>query len=234
MRGEQEAVWAELIALGKRVREEPILSQAEAVARETMQHARRNVETLTNRLRLMGYQFADPARAYLPPKPGSDLLLAGIEQAAGILPLSLRAWYEVVGEVSFMGSYPGLASFADSMHGMTTPQLLTDPLVVFPIEGVLEEFRRQVQDYEREPNEPFYFPVAPDEYHKANLGGESAYEIAIPNPGADAYLENSPGGLTFIDYLRKSFHWGGFPGLAVQPNPPTALLAQLTEGLELI
>jgi hypothetical protein len=228
-------VWAELTAMGKRVREEPILSQAEDVARETMLHARRNVETLTNRLRQLGYQFADPGHAYLPPKPGADVLLAGIEQASGFLPLSLHAWYEVVGEVSFMGSFPGLSSFADSANGGASgSQLLTDPLVVFPLEGVLEEFRRQVQDYEREPDEPFYFPVSPDEYHKANLSGETAYEIAIPSPTADALLENSPGGLTFIAYLRKSFRWGGFPGLAVQPNPPTALLAQLTEGLELI
>lgn len=57
LRGECEAVWDELVALGAGVREEPLHSDALAVARETMRRARANIETLIPRLRELGYEF---------------------------------------------------------------------------------------------------------------------------------------------------------------------------------
>src|SRR5262245_2042430 len=55
--GEYEQVWAELVALDGVVREEPIYSDALAVARETMRRVRWNIETLIPRLIAIGYQF---------------------------------------------------------------------------------------------------------------------------------------------------------------------------------
>jgi hypothetical protein len=55
--GEYEQVWAELVALGEAVRDEPLHSDALAVARETMRRVRQNLEMLIPRLVTMGYQF---------------------------------------------------------------------------------------------------------------------------------------------------------------------------------
>ena len=55
--GEHEAVWADLLALGNGVHEEPVYSDAVAVARETMSRARTNIETLIVRLDNIGYRF---------------------------------------------------------------------------------------------------------------------------------------------------------------------------------
>jgi hypothetical protein len=55
--GEHEQVWDELMALGAAVREEPVYSDALAVARETMRRSRSNIETLIPRLDQAGYVF---------------------------------------------------------------------------------------------------------------------------------------------------------------------------------
>jgi len=55
--GEHEQVWAELVAMGERVRAEPIYSDAWAVACETMRRVRLNIERLIPRLVRMGFVF---------------------------------------------------------------------------------------------------------------------------------------------------------------------------------
>jgi hypothetical protein len=36
---------------------------------------------------------------------------------------------------------------------------------------------------------------------------------------------------TFVNYLRITFRWGGFPGWERDSNPPHEAIARLTEGL---
>ncbi len=55
--GEHEQVWAELVALGPAVREEPVRSEARAVAEEMMRRAQHNVGLIVERLREIGYRF---------------------------------------------------------------------------------------------------------------------------------------------------------------------------------
>ena len=55
--GECEQVWAELTALGEQVRQEPLLSDALAVARETMLRVRKNAERIISRLQRIKYDF---------------------------------------------------------------------------------------------------------------------------------------------------------------------------------
>ena len=52
----------------------------------------------------------------------------------------------------------------------------------------------------------------PDDLHKADTSGGDPYEIAVPDPRADAELLNERHGLFFVDYLRLCFRFGGFPG----------------------
>jgi hypothetical protein len=161
--GDHEQVWAELVALGPTVREEPLYSDAWAVARETMRRARLNMESLIPRLRAAGYDFgyawlvaraewelenhkpltpddlnqmremgvgeellqemAEHDREEIlwkleearqehpilsPPSPNVHEQLAELESIAGAIPLSIRAWYQHVGAVDFLGTPPAI------------------------------------------------------------------------------------------------------------------------------
>jgi len=121
--GEHEQVWAELVALGERVREEHIYSDALEVARETMRRARHNIEALISRLEVIGYQFGyawatsrggqegrwlavDWAGPFTPPLPDTSTRLHELQTSVGALPLSIVAWFETVGAVDFVGQPP--------------------------------------------------------------------------------------------------------------------------------
>ncbi len=124
MAGEHEQVWAELRALGSAVHEEPLYSDALAVARETMRRARSNIEALIPRLDALGYQFGyawitklrGPQAGYssqvgwagpfVPPPPDTSTRLRELQTRVGDLPLSLVAWFETVGGIDFVGQPP--------------------------------------------------------------------------------------------------------------------------------
>jgi len=60
--GEHAAVWADMMALGPRVREAPHRDDAWAVACETMRRARHNVELIVRRLDQLAFSFWDGAQ----------------------------------------------------------------------------------------------------------------------------------------------------------------------------
>jgi len=133
--GEYRRVWIEMTMLGETIRPKiarRISSQfawedalretrndrffvryadAIAVARETMQRARQNVETLVARLHTLGYQFEKPDRVFIPPSPDTAEQVRAFEQLAGWFPLSVREWYEEVGMVSLRGVHPRLTEY---------------------------------------------------------------------------------------------------------------------------
>ncbi|MDF1503438.1 hypothetical protein [Roseisolibacter sp. H3M3-2] len=340
--GEHEAVWRELAALGPAVRAPAVRDDARAVARETMARVRRNVERVVPRLRAMGYDFAHPAQAHVPPTPALAARLDALEAQAGPLPLAVRAFYDTVGSVCLMGAHPRLSAYAPTpdlgrMMGivggalaahpapaasapppappalppelaafaerlnpgalgrlgdvMATARALmeramqtqretdrmieqggdpspllqanlalagslqarlaaprpdgarddapaSDPLVVWAPEDDDPEAFREFGD----PDDPdardeegwtgrYVLDIAPDACHKANTSGGGPYQIAFPDPGADAPVLEL-GAPSFVAYLRDCFRWGGFPGLAELPDPPREELRVLTEGLE--
>ena len=109
-------------------------------------------------------------------------------------------------------------------------QVMSDPLVVDLYEVSLDahlEWREYAED-----DEPFVATVAPDILHKANVSGGEALAIQLPNAAADALLLNTEWGrLTFVEYLRLSFEWAGFPGLKDYKNRDEPLLATLKDSL---
>ena len=120
--GEREQVWAELIALGAKVREEPLYGDALSVARETMNRARGNIELLVAHLKELGYTFAHPEGVFTPPEADISERISVLERQAGPLPLSLRVWCEVVGDVNLMGSHPRLSRYAVMPSAQATAQ----------------------------------------------------------------------------------------------------------------
>lgn len=114
--GERAAVWDELTKLGAAVAQEPLATDAQAVALETMRRARVNVEVIVSRLTALGYQFINTwgsgsPTPHTPPTEESLAALSDVEEQYGLLPLSLRTWHTVVGAVDFMGSYPRLSAY---------------------------------------------------------------------------------------------------------------------------
>jgi hypothetical protein len=84
--GAHKPVWAELVALGERVYEEPLYADAWAVARETMRRVRTNLDLLIPRLRAAGYHFGQRLVEGLNGQPLDDLESAEVAPPVRSLP----------------------------------------------------------------------------------------------------------------------------------------------------
>jgi hypothetical protein len=230
--GDREEVWTELVALGSSVRNADVVNEAAAVARETMARARENVEELHKRLQKLGYEFQYPDQVYIPPTAEGRRRLDQLESRIGPMPLSLRAFYEVVGTVDFTQSWTQLVQY-NRPERKSSPELLYlgeyDPLVVGPL------------DEKPEPgSESGHYFLAADEFHKANYSGGESYQVVLPDPRADFPISGMYGVDEFlVPYLRATFVGGGFRGRiravsedrCVKDAPNLAITAELARDL---
>ena len=214
--GDHQQVWSDLMALGDAVRQDPHAADALAVACETMERVAANVRTVHGRLGELRYRFRVPKEAHEPPPHDAGKRLQRLQKNGRTLPLSLRAFYEVVGAVNFMGRksrWPWtIAMLAPSQPDDSL--VLADPLVVFGFEDAFDEL---------DEDERGFISIAPDDLHKADTSGGDPYEIAVPDLRADGELLNQRHGLLFVDYLRLCFRYGGFPGFDGADTRPTAI-----------
>ena len=231
MGGEHRLVWAELLSYGAKVRQEPLLSEAQAVAQETMKRIAQNILVLVPRLHVLGYRFTQPDYAFVPPDADVKVRLDVLERLTGPLPLALRAWCETVGSVNFTGKHPDWPDEDDF-------DTARDPLVIEPLVGVFDDYvywqwACSEGMFEGEEATRYPLSISPDEFIKAEIGTGSSYEILVPNLAADAPLKNEWHDTTFLNYLRISFRWGGFPGFERYPEHlrPSDAIAFLTDGL---
>jgi len=254
--GQREQVWSAMIALGPAIRREPYWSDAQAVAGETMKRALHNVTHLIDRLQKLGFKFYAPAIAgiewqgpvgpristrdflrHMPPDSETPRELADIERCFGVLPLSLRAWYEIVGGVEFRGDHSSLAGFLGPRPEVQGREIYPDPLVVFP--PVYQFMSRGAEGaslrrgaIRRVPGDsPELLEISADLVSKAGYGGGLPFQIQVPNVCADARLLRERHGRSFLDYIRVSFRWGGFPGWEAHEERPEKELAYLRDGL---
>jgi hypothetical protein len=179
-----------------------------------MRRVAQNVAIVAERLHALDYRFttAPASRRHAPHvPPGAKVMkqIRRLEKRAGTIPLSIRAFYEVVGAVDFNGVHPGLAP----IDGSTAP----DPLLVYGPDEVLEDL--ESQDDEEPPSE---IVIAPDDLHKADTSGGDSYAMSVPDARVDSVLLNERHNLLFVDYLRLCFAWGAFPGYEGQDRgiPP--------------
>ena len=243
-KGRFKEVWAELLALGPHIRHEPLYSDACAVVQETMRRARNNIELIIERLNELEYRFAYPEEAWKPAEKEAQDKIAEYEQKYGILPLSFRMWFTMVGEVNLMGFHPSLSTYATHL-GVSGHITYADPLAVQLndppwLKFFGDYYLSEGTEYDQEMDKggpPYLLGFAPDLVHKSNYSGSGACNIVIPNLAIDALLIDDEGvytGIPFVTYLRTSFKWGGFAGFEELDQPPTFAqkeLSFLTEGL---
>jgi hypothetical protein len=186
-----------------------------------------NVREVAARLNNVGYDFGDRDGIWTPPPVDTAAKIARIELDAGTLPLSVRALFEVVGAVNLIGKHPELCPEVGDLY--------SDPLETSPIDYAISELETWKEDratYGDAEAGPFGVPISADDYHKADVSGGPEYRILVGEPSMDGRLIHERHGILFIDYLRLSFAWGGFPGFdRLEARPPMALIEELRRGL---
>lgn len=229
--GECEAVWAELTALGNLRRDDAMWDVAITIAQETMRRVRTNIRTLAERLIQLEFRFGEglydeedkaererlladePVHSFSDEQPAMFRdEIARLEELTGGLPIALRAFYEVVGSVNFIGKGPMWREL-DPPHPGDEPLLRGYQLSRYGSDPL----------YVRSPKVVLSFPyvkkglteviIAPD--FNAKFGGSVSgpYEVMVPSSAADVPLDREWHQTTFVNYLRICCRWGGFPGL---------------------
>jgi hypothetical protein len=207
--GETRAVWDELRALGARAQDDEHHEEALEIARETMRRARNDIDLIAERLPAIGYRFANPERARVPPTPGDLEAIVRFEREVGPLPLSLRAYFEIVGAVDFTQAY------AQMERGANEPSSLRalgarDPLLLPGAAEFLSD--RTARD--AGPKRMAFFM---DACEKTGAGGDYVY-VELPRLSSDCLLDARE---PFVDYLRNAVTRGGFRGHAHQEEGDT-------------
>ncbi|MFB7256984.1 hypothetical protein [Streptomyces nojiriensis] len=249
--GEHERVWEELLALD-RSPPKALAAQAEAVAVETMERVRCGLEAVVERLRAEAYPFHEKARALVPPPRDALWHVERLERlTGGRLPLSLRAFYLVVGSVDLSGSAEGFRH-DPKKHGMkpkrdeivNVPEKYPfmylshfDPLVVLPLEEAVAEAETWARG-ERQGvgmSAPLDLTISPGPSFKANprdAQPEPVDTVRLPGPFADVEIRRGRGGaIPFVEHLRSCLAWGGFPDLAGTSIRPQAVLDALAQSV---
>lgn len=180
-----------------------------AWARGIAGRTRRLVRELTT----LGYRFRDPAEVLPGPDPGVEARLVELRGLVGPVPAVLAEFYRTIGSIDLTGGHPQWA-------GCECP----DPLVVDPIEYVLQEAREFARlddpatEYWGSESGVFRAPVGPDALHKAGMAGGMWYGVEIPSPSSDPVVLEEPHRLPFSAYVELALAWGGFPGLERSPT----------------
>ncbi|BAY10821.1 hypothetical protein [Calothrix sp. NIES-2098] len=112
--GEYECVWEELQSLGE-ILESSLRDDALAVARETMRRVCTNLKMIAHRLPKLGFEFEQPDQVFIPAQSNASQHLDLFEQRWGLLPFSVRAWYEFIHSVDLVASNPLSKSLIQSL-----------------------------------------------------------------------------------------------------------------------
>jgi hypothetical protein len=220
------------------------------VTLETMRRVRANLEVIMSRLHADGYEFYDYDEKRFTPVMGPDdsfeALIDALDHEFAPLPLSLKAFVTVVGDVCFLGNHPswgidfppkGPSTYIfDPISNPTFNTKLPkaaiwypDPLVVefrgsryaVTVNKMMANYRSSLESWNPEVVDTSIVRLefAPDEVHKAGYSGGTPYYMILPESGADGRIVmDAKGEVQFVDYLRHAIlYWGEFPGFEKAP-----------------
>ncbi len=176
-----------------------------------MRRVARNADTLASRLDGYGWKPLSPRITPLRTKPAQsdEDVFSRIEELTGApIPPTLLAFWKIVGGINFVWDYNGEEPIPNL--GVALPMDEMDPLCVDAPSVITYQFK----EWElHEDNGEFIIDLAPDYLHKANISGGNPYGIWVSFAGADPVFDCERHALPFLDYLRLTFAWAGFPGL---------------------
>lgn len=207
--GEFEQVWREIRSYGGI--DGALRHEIGEVADATMHRVSQNVDILSERLHQVGWHVLSHERCGLrtKPRPQDRTAIDRIAKITGApIPISLQAFWQIVGGANFVWDYRSPKPRPNL--GFALPLEEHDALCVDPAADAVESSEELWGDEEQ----PAYVYLAPDFLHKANISGGAPYLIELPFGGADPIFVDERRNLPFVDYLRFSFSWAGFPGLA--------------------
>ncbi len=242
MEGDTVAAWDALLALGSAVREPAHLSEAWGVAWETMRRVRYNLEILIQRLAAIGYQGACLGA----PCPVQDI--DEVERrVGGPAPLSIRAFWEVVGTVDFCQAPEQIMH--DWLDVPTSDMECLgddDPLMIRSPSVLLKHPNREIEPW---PTGHQCFEFGDERHWKSRVsGGAFGQCIWLPDASADFRIcgdmcppdergDDELDGQYFVRMLRQTMLGGGFRGPIDRDQdqivwlPLRALELQLASGL---
>jgi hypothetical protein len=169
-------------------------------------------------------------------------LVKQLENMVGILPLSVRAWYEIVGGVNFVGHHqewyrliveniPDLEKHVFDTGGYYLhPLAELDPLFIPSLTKEKLTFIEQFWHISPQ-QQPLFLDLWPDETAKYLDSVRDYAQIMVPCYAMDAMVQGAWSGLTFVQYLRRCFQWGGFPGWRKRKVYPKEDIDTLITGL---
>ncbi|MEP7120069.1 MAG: hypothetical protein ABJE95_04125 [Byssovorax sp.] len=226
-KGEHEAVWSEIRALGASARDKAALGEIEKVTAEMMARVKKNLDRIVATLRKHGYAFQVPLKeALAPPGPKTAKAIADLEKSLeGPLPLALRAFYEVVGAVNLTEN-PDAVYRSDEAPFIRFGRL--DPLVVVAPKAALDALsaaRKSQTRYPAELRHPLTeVYLGADRRFKADPGtteDDHPTLLDAAGEGADGVVHQGSRTLSFVDYLRQGLGAGGFLALSERPEAET-------------
>ena len=214
LNGEYSQVYADIARLRQKAFQPEAAAEIDRLLTETFRRVLHNANIVAETLPQFGYRFNRwRDNVITPPLPTADEYIRHLVQAVqpvGFIPLSLQYFYRIVGEINFIWDYDGY------------PEIVweyADPLCVYGIDFVLEEMENEDNEWlectrellAENPKCPIGLPFSPDDYHKDNVSGGNAYEIALSTkPSVDGKVLYAPQNTQFIAYLRHIFANGGF------------------------
>ncbi|MDJ1481723.1 hypothetical protein QNI16_14580 [Cytophagaceae bacterium YF14B1] len=218
LQGETVQVWNEIVSLKERIFTPPFREDALQVVNTMVDRIVYNMELIYTELLAEGYVFDRQGGYGYQDRLGKsvffqkstadkiDLIVDFLIklEPLGVPPLILTEIYKKFDMIDFRGYFSGLRSF-----------LPLDPLYLYPMEEMIKwgvEY-----DFVKDTN---YILFSPDEGFKADGYGETNYGVTISDKMvADGNLINYGVDITFVEYLRQAFRWGGFPNLKYIAKP---------------
>ena len=214
--GECREVCSELVAMGDAVRDVRVIDDATAVAREFVCRAIHNLRQIHSRLVELGYAFRRPKRALIVRETPRYIEVNAFERELGKLPLVLKEWYARVESLDFGQKEEQFRQSDSDLKGLEWHY----EFLVWSLSEARKawaeakaEHLKLRRHYQRERIKLYQEDPIPCLITGGCASNNVSDGFPLPCLEFDAVKRADDTVLTFTDFFRTAFHYGGFPVL---------------------